>query len=50
MRKAYKFCNRPEIRDTKRHFMITAVGQKERKPNIRNQKWERQTKLAILAS
>jgi len=41
---------RPAIRDAKHHFMITAVGQKERKSYIRNQKWERQTKLSILAS
>ena len=38
---------RPATRDTRRHFMVTAGGQKERTPNIRNQKWERKTKLSM---
>ena len=38
---------RPATRDTRRHFMVTTGGQKERTPNIRNQKWERKTKLSM---
>ena len=38
---------RPATRDTRRHFMVTAGSQKERTSNIRNQKWERKTKLSM---
>ena len=40
---------RPVIKDTQRHFMTTAGGEKERTPSIRNQKWERKTKPSMHA-